>query len=238
MAELIIALDTSSDESALALVELLHQDIHWFKIGLQLFVSCGPALVGRIKNHWPQVRIFLDLKFYDIPNTAARAAVAVAGIGADMLTVHCQGGERMCVAVMDALHGSFARIPIVLGVTALTSFAPGEMPGIDSSPLVFGVELAKMAANWGLGGVVCSGWEAPEIKAVSASLKLVCPGIRPYEAEAGDQRRVMTAAQAVERGADFLVVGRPVTASAHPAAAARAILAEMKSGKQRSCRGE
>ena len=136
----------------------------------------------------------------------------------------------MCRAAVDARDGAAdaCSAPLLFGVTALTSFGPGEMPGITVHPGVFAQDLAADAARWGLDGVVCSGHEVRDIKAASPGLRCLCPGIRPAGAEAGDQRRTMRPAEAVEAGADYLVVGRPIVEAPSPAEAAAAILEEMR----------
>lgn len=222
MATLAVALDFSSAERALTLARELLPFSPWLKVGLELFTSSGPEIVGRLKDMG--FAVFLDLKFYDIPNTVGAAARAAANAGADMLTLHLQGGRRMCEAALAALGG---QRPLVVGVTALTSFAAGEMPGITAGPGEFGRQLAAMAGGWGLDGVVCSAHEAPAIKGDNPGLICVCPGIRPAGVAAQDQRRIMTPTLAVAAGADFLVVGRPITAAPDPGRAAENILSEM-----------
>lgn len=228
MATLITALDLENAKKALTLARELSPVSDWFKIGLELFVAAGPNLIREMKDRGH--KIFLDLKFYDIPNTAAHAVASAARLGVDMLTIHCQGGQRMCAAARDAVH-KFTRPPLLFGVTVLTSFAEGEMPGIKASAGEFALELAQDAENWGLDGVVCSAREARAIKKAAAGLSLLCPGIRPALADAGDQRRTMSPAEAVAAGADFLVVGRPILASPDPGEAAAAILAEMRAAE-------
>lgn len=222
MAELIVALDTPRADDALELAEDLRDLVTWCKTGLELFLNAGPDIVRKLKVRG--FRVFLDLKIYDIPRTAAAAALSCAGMGADMLTAHCQGGQRMCGAMLDTLRGC-PEPPLLAGVTALTSFGPGEMPGITVEPGTFGRELAEQAARWGLQCVVCSPLEAQAVRALG--LRAVCPGIRPAEADAGDQRRIATPSAAVAAGADFLVVGRPIVKAESPREAARKILEEM-----------
>lgn len=244
MSELIVALDFASANEALTLARLLRPCAPWLKIGLELFTSAGPELVRAIKRL--DFKVFLDLKFYDIPHTVGRAVAAAASLEVNMLTLHLQGGQRMCQAAREALE-PFSMPPLLVGVTALTSFASGEMPGIELAPGEFGAFLASQAPGWGLNGVVASGHEVSVIKRADPALLCVCPGIRPRAAKSGvvgpdgsfkqdievndDQRRVMTPGEAVSAGADFLVVGRPVTQSASPLEAARAILAEMRAAE-------
>ena len=229
--QLAVALDVPEKQRALALASQLRGTVPWCKVGMELFTHVGPGLLEELSSMG--FSVFLDLKFYDIPNTVAQAVKAAAAVGVNMLTLHCQGGERMCraaaEAAADAAAGLAGQRPLLFGVTVLTSFAPGEMPGITAQPSDFALELARQAGPWGLDGVVCSGHEAAAIKASCPGLRCLCPGIRPAGSAAGDQRRVMTPALAVAAGADYLVVGRPITASADPLATARQIVAEMAS---------
>lgn len=230
--QLAVALDVPEQEAALALAAKLRGIAPWVKAGMELFTLCGPSVLERLKGMGFQV--FLDLKFYDIPHTVAQAVRAAARGGADMITLHVQGGQRMCEAARDAadsLRAGGGHAPLLFGVTVLTSFGPGDMPGIEAAPSDFALDLARKAALWGLDGVVCSAWEAAAVKAAAPALSRLCPGIRPEGDARDDQRRVMTPARAVLEGADYLVVGRPITRSGDPAEAARRILAEMHIGK-------
>lgn len=228
MPELIVALDLPDREKAVSMARQLRDTLDWCKVGLELFTLGGPRLLERLKEQG--FRVFLDLKFYDIPHTVARAVTAAAVLGVDMLTLHCQGGKRMCRAALEAREAAVdaCSAPLLFGVTALTSFGPGEMPGISAAPGVFAQDLAAAAARWGLDGVVCSGHEVRDIKTRTPELRCLCPGIRPAGADAGDQRRTMTPAEAVRAGAEYLVVGRPVLDAPSPAEAACAILEEMR----------
>ena len=233
--QLAVALDFPEKQRALALASQLRGTVPWCKVGMELFTHAGPGLLEELSVMG--FSIFLDLKFYDIPNTVAQAVKAAAAVGLNMLTLHCQGGERMCRAAAEAAADAAANAaaglagprPLLFGVTVLTSFAPGEMPGITAQPSDFALELARQAGPWGLDGVVCSGHEAAAIKANCPGLRCLCPGIRPAGSAAGDQRRIMTPALAVAAGADYLVVGRPITAAADPLATAKQIVAEMAS---------
>lgn len=231
MAGLIVALDFDNATDALACAQSMAGLPCWFKVGLELFISAGPAIVRRLKeqNH----NIFLDLKLYDIPNTAIKAALAAARLGADMLSIHCQGGEAMCAGVAQALAKGCPRPPLLIGVTALTSFRDNEMPGISLPVCEYGCRLAVLARAWGLNGVVCSPLEASEIKRASGLL-CVCPGIRPEGAAMDDQGRPGTPAFAIEAGADYLVIGRPITKNGDPRKAASGILAEMAQAEART----
>lgn len=227
MAELIVALDFYAPGHALELAREILPHTRWFKVGLQLFVSAGPAIIDKLHELDRHVKIFLDLKYYDIPTTAGRAAKAAANLNINMLSIHCQGGYAMCQAVLAGVADTHPR-PLIMGVTALTSFSMGEMPGILKEPGQFGLELAELAASWGMNGVVCSPWEATAIKNAAPGLICVCPGIRPTFSAENDQARILTPAQAVAQGADFLVVGRPITEAGEPALAAASIVREMQ----------
>ena len=228
MPELIVALDLPDLGKALNMARQLRGALGWCKVGLELYTLGGPRLVERLKEQG--YNVFLDLKFYDIPHTVAHAVTAAGVLGVDMLTLHCQGGKRMCQAALEARDGATdaCSAPLLFGVTALTSFGPGEMPGVSAHPGVFARDLASAAAQWGLDGVVCSGHEVRDIKAANPGLACLCPGIRPEGADTEDQRRTMTPAEAVEAGADYLVVGRPIVEAPSPAEAAAAILEEMR----------
>ena len=228
MAQLIVALDLPRKDAALPLARDLQGLVPWCKVGMELFTLAGPGLLESLRTLG--FKVFLDLKFYDITHTVGRAVKAAAAVGVDLLTLHCQGGGRMCRearAAVDGLAADSPARPLLFGVTVLTSFAAGEMPGIAAAPADFAMNLAADAQGWGLDGVVCSGQEAARIKAASPDLLCLCPGIRPAGTAAGDQRRIMTPAKAVAAGADFLVVGRPILEAPSPAEAARRILAEM-----------
>ncbi|MBD5608356.1 MAG: orotidine-5'-phosphate decarboxylase [Desulfovibrio sp.] len=223
MASLIVALDTPDPERALNLADTLAGAVDWFKVGLELFVSSGPDIVRELKKR--DYRVFLDLKLYDIPNTVAGATRAALKAGADMLTVHLQGGKRMCEAAKKQIV-ELASPCFLVGVTALTSFEEGEIPCIDLSPAEYSLALARDAWKWGLDGVVCSGHEVKAIKENEPGFICVCPGIR-LETTTDDQRRVMTPRMAVEAGADFIVVGRPICSADDAAKAAAQIRRSM-----------
>lgn len=225
MAELVVALDLSDAAEALRLADSLTGIVPWVKVGLELHSHAGPALLRPLKERG--FKVFLDLKMFDIPNTVSHA-VRAAGADADMLTIHTLGGERMCRAALEAA-GQCDSPPLIFGVTVLTSFAPGELPGYDGDLRELAADLAVKGRAWGLDGVVCSGHEAAAVKArCGAAFRCLTPGIRPAAAGDDDQRRVMTPAQAVQAGADYLVVGRPILRAPDPAAAARAIVEDME----------
>ena len=222
--QLVVALDFPAVQPTLEVARQLRNIVPWCKVGMELFTLAGPAILNELAGMG--YKIFLDLKFYDIPNTVARAVQAAGLAGVHMLTLHCQGGERMCRAAVEAA-ASLSSPPMLFGVTVLTSFAVGEMPGIQAEPGAFALMLARSAAQWNLDGVVCSGHEAAAIKKISPSLRCLCPGIRPTGSNNNDQRRVMTPAAAVRAGADFLVTGRPITAADDPQEAALRITKEI-----------
>lgn len=226
MAELIVALDLAGREDILDKARRLAGTLSWCKIGLQAFVAHGQSLVAELQAMG--YNVFLDLKYHDIPNTVASAVRSAASLKVRLLTIHVQGGEAMCRAAMQAAS-EFEERPLIYGVTVLTSFGKGEMPGIANDPADFARELAGLAGTWGLDGVVCSGAEAAALKKATG-LSLLCPGIRPAGASLDDQSRVATPAEAVANGADYLVVGRPLLRAEDPAAVARAILADMAEG--------
>lgn len=226
MAELVVALDFNNALDALNMAGVLRGHAPWVKVGLELFISEGPRIIHSLKGLG--FKVFLDLKLHDIPNTVRGAALAAAASGADMMTLHLCGGERMCRAAAEAVAG-LSRPPLLMGVTVLTSLAEGELPGCAVPLEMFAKTLARGASEWGMHGVVCSGHEVADIKRACPGLLCLTPGIRLAGGEGDDQRRVMTPAQAVRNGSDFLVVGRPVTRAANPAAAADAVRADMTS---------
>lgn len=227
MATLVVALDMPEAAPAIALAQKLQGSPVWLKVGLELFTAAGPDLVRRFKDMG--FHVFLDLKLHDIPNTVHGAVLAAHTLGVDMLTLHTLGGERMAKAAVAALDTVHAPKPLLLGVTILTSTAQGELPGHTGPINVFATELAASAKAWGLNGVVSSGFEVSSIRQhCPAPFICLTPGIRPAATSAhDDQRRVMTPAQAVQAGSDYLVVGRPITQAMAPEKATRTILDEM-----------
>jgi orotidine-5'-phosphate decarboxylase len=225
---LIIALDLPSAADAQAAVMRIGANGRFYKVGLQLFTSAGPDFVRRLKDSGKKV--FLDLKFHDIPNTAAGAVLSAAELGVDILTVHTSGGEKMLRAAVEAA-ASAGKPPLVLGVTVLTSLDDTDLAEIGLAARTMSeqvMRMAELARKCGCGGLVASPLEITTLrKAMGKDMKLVIPGVRPAGAEKGDQTRVATPSEAIAAGADFLVVGRPITAAADPAAAAKAIAAEM-----------
>ncbi|HVZ85102.1 MAG TPA: orotidine-5'-phosphate decarboxylase [Terracidiphilus sp.] len=224
---LIVALDAPTAADALALVDRLEGTCRWFKAGLELFTASGPAILEPLiaRGH----SIFLDLKFHDIPNTVAGAVRSAADLGARMLTLHAGGGPAMLSAAREAL-ASIADPPELLAVTVLTSMDAAQCAaiGITRSPAEQVTLLASMGLGAGIRGFVCSPQEVATLRELTGPAGvLVIPGIRPAGAATGDQKRIATPADALRAGASYLVVGRPITQAAEPAAAAEAILAEM-----------
>lgn len=230
---LIVALDVPGREEARHLARILRPAGVRFKVGLELFTAAGPALVRELSELG--VGVFLDLKFHDIPNTAAGAARAAARLGVWMFNVHAAGGAEMMRRAREAADEGAAaagrRRPLVIAVTVLTSLdarALRDEVGVSRDPAAQVAFWAERARAAGLDGVVCSPREVAVVKAAcGADFLTVAPGVRPAGAASGDQRRVATPAGAVAAGADYLVVGRPVTADPDPLAAARRIAEEM-----------
>ena len=230
---LVVALDVASSDQALFLVERLCGVAGMFKVGKQLFTAAGPEIVRKIIAMGE--RVFLDLKYHDIPNTVAMAGVEAARLGVSVFNVHAMGGSKMMRAVNEAVTETAKREriarPLILGVTVLTSHTQDSLKevGIDRKLEDEVVSLARLCAASGLDGVVASPLEiAPVRSAVEDSgFVILTPGVRPAGASLDDQSRVTTPAEAIRAGADFLVIGRPITAANDPAAAAREILADI-----------
>lgn len=226
---LICALDTTDIEEANALIEKLRGHIGAIKLGLEFFTANGASGVRKLEHH--QIPVFLDLKFHDIPNTVARAIKATAGINTFMMTVHTSGGRAMLQAAIDAsmevsIITGKAR-PLIVGVTVLTSLDQDDlhMTGVRDNINEQVLRLADLAQSCAMDGVVCSPYEITALhKHCGEDFTLVVPGIRPEGSAKGDQKRTMTPAEAVNKGASYLVIGRPITEAPDPAAAAEAIL--------------
>ncbi|HIM46782.1 MAG TPA: orotidine-5'-phosphate decarboxylase [Alphaproteobacteria bacterium] len=230
---ILCAIDTADLGAALDLAEALAGRIGGLKIGKQLFTAHGPEAVARITGAGHQV--FLDLKFHDIPATVAAAVAAAAALGCFVLTVHASGGPEMLRAAARAT-AAIANPPLVVGVTVLTSLNDGDLDTVgQSGPVPRQVlRLAELARECGLGGVVCSPHEITALRgALGGDFKLIVPGVRPDWAGADDQKRIMTPAEAVAVGADYLVIGRPITRAADPAEAAGRIADEIAAGAGR-----
>ena len=235
--ELVAALDFPEKTPALRVARALRRHVSWVKVGQELFCAEGPRVIHELREM--HFKVFRDLKFHDIPNTVYGAVSAACRLGANMLTLHLTGGERMARAAVEAAH-KHAPGPLVFGVTILTGIGPGEFFASKAQTLrglaALAGKLALSARDWGLDGVVCSGCEARGIKRLSG-LACLTPGIRPRPealcADAAhtphdDQRRVVTPAEAIRAGADYLVVGRPITEAPDPLQAALRILEDMR----------
>ena len=217
----IVALDYADAKSALALVDRLEPALCRLKVGKELYTAAGPQLVEALVRRGYDV--FLDLKYHDIPNTVGSACRAAANLGVWMMNVHASGGRAMMAAAREALE----RHPAVklVAVTLLTSMAQSDMDeiGLSGTPQEAVLRLARLAKVAGLDGVVCSGLEAPVLRAaLGDGFCLVTPGIRPVAVE-DDQKRVLTPRAAIAQGAHYLVIGRPITQAADPAAVLRSI---------------
>ncbi len=218
---LVVALDLSARDEILRLVDALQGTVGVFKIGLQAFIANGPGIVRDVVARGE--RVFLDLKIHDSPNTAKHAVAEAAALGASIATVHTAGGESMLRA---CAHDSL----LVLGVTILTSLSEADLLqiGFGGSAVDNAVRLARLAQTSGLRGVVASPLEIGPIRdACGKDFVILTPGIRPKGSDAGDQQRVMTPGEAVRAGADYIVVGRPITSAADPRSAARRVVDEM-----------
>ena len=228
---LVVALDTSDRSRILDLVGKLRSHVGMVKIGLEAFTACGPALVDELTGLG--VPVFVDLKLHDIPNTVERAAANLSRLGARLLTVHAGGGEAMLrAAVAGVAAGATpgSSTPVVLAVTVLTSLDEAELValGLPGRPAERVRAWAELAQRAGCGGVVCSPWEVGALRlAHGQEFVLLAPGIRPAGEGAGDQKRVATPRAAVDAGATYIVVGRPITGAPDPVTAASAIVDEM-----------
>ncbi|HKJ01892.1 MAG TPA: orotidine-5'-phosphate decarboxylase [Longimicrobiales bacterium] len=226
MAGVIVALDHDSASEALALVDRLGPSGTFYKVGLELFTRSGPPVVEALRQR--AKRVFLDLKLHDIPNTVAGAVRAADALDVELLTLHASGGASMMEAAREAATGGVR----LLGVTVLTSLTASEVEGVWGREINSirdeVARLAQLAHDCGIDGVVASALEAGWIRrALGPERLIVAPGIRPAGADQGDQARVATPASAVEAGADYLVVGRPITQAADPTLALERLLAEV-----------
>jgi orotidine-5'-phosphate decarboxylase len=224
---LIVALDVPEAREAMRLVAELEGICTWFKVGLELYIAAGPAILEPIVARG--FNVFLDLKLHDIPNTVAGAVRSAAELGVRMLTVHAGGGPIMLAAAKNALAG-IANPPELLAVTVLTSMDAAQLHavGIDCAPSSQVETLAKMGIDVGIRGFVCSPQEVAAVRLLTGPEGvLVIPGIRPAGAAIGDQKRTAGPAEALRLGASYIVVGRPITQAPNTAEAARAILHEM-----------
>ncbi|MTW20374.1 orotidine-5'-phosphate decarboxylase [Allochromatium palmeri] len=213
---IIVALDFASEQPALALAERLDPARCRLKVGKELFTRLGPAFVERLQRLG--FEIFLDLKFHDIPNTVAAACAAAADLGVWMVNVHVSGGRAMMAAARERLS-QYEHPPLLIGVTVLTSLDRADLDaiGCPGEPRARVLTLATLARDAGLDGIVCSPLEAAPVRAaLGPDFRLVTPGVRPAGAASGDQKRVMTPAEALAAGADYLVIGRPITQAPDP----------------------
>jgi len=223
--KIIVALDVATADEAVLLVNRLRERICRFKVGLQLYTAAGPDVVREIAK--TGAKIFLDLKLHDIPNTVAGAVASAANLGVDMLTIHLSGGEAMIRAAVDNANKKLT----ILGVTVLTSL---DEETLDSIGVMENVEkhvarLAMLGVQCGVGGLVASPREAATLRnKIPGHVKIVTPGIRPTWTTAGDQKRTTTPRAALDAGADYLVIGRPIIADPDPANAVQRVIAEIE----------
>ena len=226
--ELCVALDLPTKEENLELIEKIKNYDVWLKVGLRTYIRDGEEFLLAIKKINPDFKIFLDLKLYDIPNTMADAAESIMGLGVDMFNVHASAGKRAMGEVMQRLS-SYEKRPIVLAVTALTSFTESEFSDVYEKDIAQKADqFAKDAMDSGLDGVVCSAFESASIKNItSKEFMTLTPGIRPFGEDAGDQKRVADVAYAKEALVDFIVVGRPIYKSENPAEVVGKILEQI-----------
>jgi orotidine-5'-phosphate decarboxylase len=224
---LIVALDVSRAAEARRIVAALGDSVSTYKVGKQLFTAEGPQVVRDLVASGS--RVFLDLKFHDIPNTVGGAVREACALGVSMLTVHASGGEKMLRAAAEAAAKSESK-PLVLAVTVLTSLDQADLEevGVLGDMSIQVLRLATLAKRAGCGGIVTSAKETAFVRQRMQDLAILVPGVRPAGSDAGDQARIATPAEAIQAGATFMVVGRPITAAADPVKAARAILNEME----------
>ncbi|MBD2356792.1 orotidine-5'-phosphate decarboxylase [Tolypothrix sp. FACHB-123] len=229
---IIVPLDVPDIASAIALVERLPQVTFW-KVGLELFTSTGPSILEILKSR--QKQIFLDLKFHDIPNTVAGACQAAARYGVDLLTIHSTAGKDALKAATEAVQTGAAQAgvkpPKLIAITLLTSISARQLAFDLKIPLElpeYALSMALLAQETGLDGAVCSPQEVAQLRQTCGNdFLLVCPGVRPTWADKGDQKRSLTPSQAIQSGADYLVIGRPITSAAEPELAWKRICEEL-----------
>jgi orotidine-5'-phosphate decarboxylase len=230
----IVPLDVPTLDAAMTLIDELDA-VQFWKVGLELFVSSGPAILEHLKQG--QKKIFLDLKFHDIPNTVAGACRAAGRYGVDLLTVHATNGQSGLKAAQAAATDGAAQAgvapPQIIAVTVLTSLSPRELAFDLKVPLElpdYALQMALLAQASGLSGAVCSPQEVQQLRQVCGEdFLLVCPGVRPPGSAMQDQQRTLTPAAAIQAGANYLVIGRPITAAPHPAEAFAAICQDIAS---------
>jgi orotidine-5'-phosphate decarboxylase len=230
---LAVALDFTDEDQAMKLVDDLGDTCRWFKVGMELYYAAGNHVVQQLRDRG--FNVFLDLKLHDIPNTVAGAVRSATQAGASLLTIHASGGAAMMAAAAEA--ASAPGSPRLLAVTVLTSMDASELAGIGitASAADQVLRLARLSRASGIDGMVCSAEEVAMLRReTSPDTLLVIPGIRPAGSAVGDQKRVATPGQAIADGASMLVVGRPITRAADPAAAAQAILKEIEHTTQKT----
>lgn len=224
---IIVPLDVPTKSEAIALINKLPQ-VLWWKVGLELFVSAGTDILTLLKER--QKRIFLDLKFHDIPNTIAGACRSALAHEVDLITIHCTGGKNALKAAVEVVQHA-ANHPKLLGITLLTSLNSRDLAfdfKISLELPEYVLQMALLAQESGLDGVVCSPQEVEQLRQICGhDFLLICPGVRPKWSVTGDQRRVMTPAQAIGAGADYLVIGRPITQATDPVEAWEKIASEL-----------
>jgi orotidine-5'-phosphate decarboxylase len=223
--KIIVALDVPTKKDALRLVGQLRPEISFFKIGLQLHTAEGPEIVRAVLS--TGAKVFLDLKLHDIPNTVARAVESANALGVELLTIHLSGGGEMIRAAAEAKKGQIS----ILGVTVLTSLTEATLReiGISGKTDDQVLRLAKLGVENGIDGIVASPHEIKRLREkLGDKIKIVVPGVRPTWAEVGDQKRTMTPREAIKAGADYMVIGRPITRHANPGEAVEEILNELR----------
>ncbi len=228
----IVPLDVPDEQSAIALLDQLPQVV-WWKVGLELFTSTGPKILEVLKSR--QKRIFLDLKFHDIPNTVAGACRSAASYGVDLLTIHAASGDEALKSATEAAQQGAAQAgvkpPKLIAITLLTSISARQLAFDLKIPLElpeYALEMALLAQEAGLDGAVCSPQEVAQLRQTCGNdFLLVCPGVRPTWSDKGDQKRSLTPAQAIIAGADYLVIGRPITTATEPELAWKRISEEL-----------
>jgi len=226
---LIVALDVSTASEAAKIVQCIGESAGLYKVGKQLFTAVGPEIVRDLVASGKKV--FLDLKFHDIPNTVAAAVRSASDLGVSMVTVHAAGGSKMLKAAVEAA-ASTARPPLILAVTVLTSFTDQDVQeiGFSGNTTDNVLRLASLAQAAGCGGIVTSAAEVKDVRrGLGTGFAIVTPGIRPAGSAAGDQARIATPSAAIAAGASHIVVGRPITEAKNPAQAAREIVGEIES---------
>jgi orotidine-5'-phosphate decarboxylase len=228
--DLILVLDAQSPRDVLPTLRQLQGTVRWVKVGLEMFSACGPDAVREVADLG--FKVFLDLKLHDIPNTVAKSVESISRLPVQMTTIHTCGGREMMQWAVKAQQQHAPNL-LLLGVTVLTSMSAAGLAetGVGVSPEQQVVRLGRLAIDSGLRGLVCSPLEIAPLRAtLPPEVALVTPGIRPRDAKADDQTRIMTPSEAAQTGASYIVVGRPIFKAPDPVAAARAILAELQTG--------